>query len=435
VPEWLNSLWLRLVTLVRRHQLDRDLDDEVTFHLAMREAQLRAAGASDARTAARRRFGSVTRLVRLWEEHPGATTGAAHMSGQRWLSNRTFAAWAPGARTIDVVGGYGSYEYTVGLADDAKRLVGSTISPNLLAALAPTPTIGRLFGPRDAEAGAARVVVISEGFWRSEYAADPAVLGRPLTIEAEPYTIVGVLSSRFVFPDRRMAFWLPYRVPDVAAASDGPTPGFSALARLRPGVTPEQAEAEGTVAARSVPRPMSAELMFGKGRQVVVRARPLLGDVTGPIRPALLVLAAVGLVLLVASLDGPGAGLEEPPLRHWPAGRRRVCRGTARPAARRPGGLRASGPSRGVDRPGEHVEGGLNSTMTGLKSALRQLRRSPGFAILARRPLDHRPGRRAPGLFRRRRSRHRAALRAIRRSRLPIRRGGGWVPCVHAARG
>ena len=62
MAEWLISLRHRLRALLRRRQLEQDLDDEVTFHLAMREEQLRASGAPDARTGARRRFGSVTRI-------------------------------------------------------------------------------------------------------------------------------------------------------------------------------------------------------------------------------------------------------------------------------------------------------------------------------------------------------------------------------------
>src|SRR5512145_1585034 len=59
VEEWLSSLRLRLRALLRRRQLERDLQDEVEFHLAMREEQLRSSGAIDARREARRRFGSV----------------------------------------------------------------------------------------------------------------------------------------------------------------------------------------------------------------------------------------------------------------------------------------------------------------------------------------------------------------------------------------
>ena len=73
------------------------------------------------------------------------------------------------------------------------------------------------------------------------------------------------------------------------------------VARLKPGATVEQAAAEGTSAARSVKRPMAADLMFGKGGPVEVRARRLVDQMTLGIRPAMLVLmAAVGLVLLIA---------------------------------------------------------------------------------------------------------------------------------------
>ena len=73
------------------------------------------------------------------------------------------------------------------------------------------------------------------------------------------------------------------------------------IARLKPGLTVEQAATEGTSAARSVTRPMAAELLFGKGAPVEVRVRRLVDEMTLTVRPAMLVLmAAVGLVLLIA---------------------------------------------------------------------------------------------------------------------------------------
>jgi hypothetical protein len=76
---------------------------------------------------------------------------------------------------------------------------------------------------------------------------------------------------------------------------------FAALGRLRPGVTPAQAASEGTAAARAVPRPMAADLLFGKGQPVEVRVQPFVAATTARVRPALLVLAVgVGLVLLIA---------------------------------------------------------------------------------------------------------------------------------------
>ena len=102
------------------------------------------------------------------------------------------------------------------------------------------------------------------------------------------------------FPERRVLFWTPYLLP--RADPEGPsTRVFSAIGRLKPGISTAQAEAEGTAAARSMPRPMSTELFFGKGGPVVVHVRPLADDMTSSVGPALRVLAgAVALVLLIA---------------------------------------------------------------------------------------------------------------------------------------
>jgi hypothetical protein len=95
-------------------------------------------------------------------------------------------------------------------------------------------------------------------------------------------------------------FWIPYVILRVETAPRR-TVAFSALGRVKAGVSLAQAEAEGTSAARSMPRPMSADLFFGKGGPPVVHARPLADDLTFTVRPALQVLAAsVALVLLVA---------------------------------------------------------------------------------------------------------------------------------------
>src|SRR6185295_13802016 len=74
-------------------------------------------------------FPGADRLVRVWEEHPG---GAPATAGSRWLSNRTYYAWGERPRTIDVLGGYGSIETTIGIGDDHVRIFGSEVSPALL---------------------------------------------------------------------------------------------------------------------------------------------------------------------------------------------------------------------------------------------------------------------------------------------------------------
>jgi len=244
-------------------------------------------------------FPAADRLVRVWEEHPGGTP----ITNDRWLSNRTFWAWLDHPRTIDVLGGFGTYEYTVAIDDDSVRMFGAEGSPQLLGAVGAKVVAGRLFSDEEAEQGADRVVLVGESMWRDLLASDPHVIGRSIRIDDEPRTVVGVVAADFAFPDRRARFWLPYVVPRVSTDPklNQRTSGLSTIGRLAPGATAAQAEAEGTVAARSVPITMSTELFFGKGGPPVVHAVSLLADQTATVRPALWVLAAAAsCILLIA---------------------------------------------------------------------------------------------------------------------------------------
>ena len=240
------------------------------------------------------------RLVRLWEEHPGGQSPA----GNRWLSLRTRLAWSDRSRTIEDAGAYGSYDYLVRQPGfEPSRLHGATVSPSVFRLLRVTPAAGRFFVAGEDAAGATPAVVLSDRVWRDRFAADPAAVGRALEIDGESRTIVGIARPDLAFPNPRVQFWVPAAIP---ADADGAnrTVVFTTLGRLRPGATPGQAEAEGTAAARSVPRPPSTEFFFGatgRGGAVVVRARPLIDDMTLTVRPAILVLAGtVALVLLIA---------------------------------------------------------------------------------------------------------------------------------------
>ena len=237
------------------------------------------------------------RLVRLWEEHPGGQSPA----GNRWLSLKTRLAWRNRSLTLEDAGAYGSNDYLVqqpGL--EPSRLHGATVSPSVFRLLRVTPAIGRFFVQGEDAAGAPPAVVLSDRLWRERFAADPATVGRTLQIDGERRTIVGIARPDLAFPNPRVLFWIPAAIPADAAEANR-TVVYTTLGRLRPGATPEQAEAEGTAAARSMARPPSTDFFFGHGGAVVVRARRLVDDLTLTVRPAILVLAsAVGLVLLIA---------------------------------------------------------------------------------------------------------------------------------------
>ena len=237
------------------------------------------------------------RLVRLWEEHPGGQSPA----GNRWLSLKTRLAWLDRSLTLEDAGAYGSYDYLVRQPGfEPSRLSGATVSPSVFRLLRVTPAIGRFFIDGEDAAGAPPAVVVSDRMWRARFAANPTAVGGTLEIDGVRRTIVGVARPDLAFPNPRVLFWIPAVIPGDAGEANR-TVVFTTLGRLRAGVAPEQAEAEGTAAARSVPRPPSTDFFFGHGGAVVVRARPLVEDLTLTVRPAMLVLAsAVALVLLIS---------------------------------------------------------------------------------------------------------------------------------------
>jgi hypothetical protein len=163
------------------------------------------------------------------------------------------------------------------------------------------PAAGRFFLSEEAVDGAPCVTVLSHALWRSRFGASPAAVGRSMVIEGNPCQVVGVAPAGFDFPVPGTSFWLPYVINPPVPSAQGGIEIFAALGRLRPGTTPAQAASEGTAAARAVPRPMAADLLFGKGQPVEVRVQPFVAATTARVRPALLVLAVgVGLVLLIA---------------------------------------------------------------------------------------------------------------------------------------
>jgi predicted permease len=164
--------------------------------------------------------------------------------------------------------------------------------------------VGRLFEKKDYDPGIADLVVLSDGFWRRRFGGDPAVIGKPLRIDDDLCTIVGVLPPGFRHPGRVIETDV-----DVWAPSGWLGPPFQgpnrrayflqgALARLKPGVTPAAAQARLDAVAAELRREYASDYPEADGWEP--RLVALQDDLVGGVRPALVVLlAAVGLVLLI----------------------------------------------------------------------------------------------------------------------------------------
>jgi predicted permease len=193
-------------------------------------------------------------------------------------------------------------------AKQPERLELLVTSPNYFSMLGASPQIGRLFGPQDFALGFAEAIVISDSLWRRAYGGDPKVLGRSLRLDNDAYTIVGVLPPGFRHPGPTVARDVEVFSTAGFAANPAPKPARNvrfipvAIARLKPGITLEQAEAKLDVMSAQVRKDFASDYPSGSTR--TVRILPLQESLVGNARPTLLVLmGAVILVILIASVN------------------------------------------------------------------------------------------------------------------------------------
>ncbi len=204
--------------------------------------------------------------------------------------------------------------------DGVVTLSGAAVSPGMFPLLRAAPRLGRLFTEDEAREGADRVVLLSHRVWTNRFSSDPDIVGTPLELDGDPYTVVGVLAEGFYFPNPDGEFWTPLVVPPFAppAAAVAGQPrmvvliAFNGLGRLAPGVSPEQAATE--VRTRLQAGSPSFGLPAGAARAAAdalgrreARVVPLLEEMVGAYRPALTALtAATALVLLIACINVAG---------------------------------------------------------------------------------------------------------------------------------
>src|SRR5207237_3555197 len=112
------------------------------------------------------------------------------------------------------------------------------------------PQLGRTFLPEEDVPGANHVVVLSYGLWQRRFGSDPGIVGRSITLNGEGHTVVGVMPADFQFLSEDVSMWVPIAFTQQQAANRG-NHYLKVVARLKPGMTVERAQAEmSTVAAR-----------------------------------------------------------------------------------------------------------------------------------------------------------------------------------------
>ncbi len=230
-------------------------------------------------------FHEADRLVSLSHHTPLAGGGANH-------GPTTYLTYREHQRAFEAIGAWDPAEVSITGHGDPERPQALLVSASTLPLLRVRPALGRLFSAEDDTPGNPLRTVLTHGYWQRRFGGADDIVGRSLVIDGQPAEVIGVLPPSFTFLRTRPDLLLPMPLP--ATPPDGVSFGFQALARLKPGVTLVQANAD--VGRLITLLPPSFEWL-----ELGPDVRPLAVDVIGSVGEILwILLAAVGVVLLIA---------------------------------------------------------------------------------------------------------------------------------------
>jgi putative ABC transport system permease protein len=225
---------------------------------------------------------------------------------QNLVFSDVYAGWRTQNHVFEGTAAYSaSAEYTLTGAGSPQRLRGGRVTASFLEVLGVAPQVGRNFLPEEDRPGGSNAVLLSDGVWRSNFGADPGVVGRAIALDDTPYTVVGVLPRNFEFLDNNPAELLvPFQLSESSIQNSNGhvmirVQSLSVIGRLRAGATVGNVVTELTAINKRVMENLPGNLKgLGEGQ---VQAFLLHDHEVGNVRPALLLLlGAVGFVLLIA---------------------------------------------------------------------------------------------------------------------------------------
>ena len=244
-------------------------------------------------------FAAPDRIVRVWNANPTDRIEQGPYSEPDFLDLRATSKLA------ESIGGFFFVEQQSGVdltgSGTPERLSAALVTPGFFETLRPRPLLGRVLVEEEHRTGSGRSVVIGYGLWQRRFGGDARILNRTITLSGEPYTVVGIMRPEFTYPaSQALDAWIPlsYFGPDYIGRARGAR-FLSMLARLKPGVTPEQfrTEAAGIAARLAHTYPDNPSWDHAT-------VQPIRDSIVGEVRRPLIVLvAAVALVLLITCVN------------------------------------------------------------------------------------------------------------------------------------
>ena len=211
------------------------------------------------------------------------------------MSGPNFIDIAKGATTLENAAAIATGRVILTGEGEPTRLAIANVSASLFNALRVAPALGRTFNANENTPGSTNVVILSHALWQQRFGSDPGVIGRRIQIDGEPKEVVGVMPAGFAYPSDRQA-WMPLEYDGDFVSRQRGAWYLNVVARLKPGVTPQQSAAEVETLGRQLARQYPND-----DSEIGMTTYPLLEDLVGDIRRAVLILlGAVGFVLLIA---------------------------------------------------------------------------------------------------------------------------------------
>lgn len=238
------------------------------------------------------------RIVNLWQTNTAwrdAESAFLRAFAERFpASYPVYEDWRTLSQAFSAVGAYDEEEMTATGGDRPERLRAVRASAGVFDALAVDPALGRTFTPEEDRIGGPALAVLSHGLWFRRFGGDRSVIGDVVTLDGQPFTIVGVMPEGFYFPEPEHELWVTFG--EGARRRGRGSQFLRSVARLRPGVDLAAAQRDLAAVTRRI-QEAYPEAQADLGARLV----PRLDEVVGHVRTSLFILlAAAGLVLVVA---------------------------------------------------------------------------------------------------------------------------------------
>jgi predicted permease len=217
------------------------------------------------------------------------------------------------SHVFESLAGFRAWTYELSGKGEPERVAANRAGSDLFRTLGVQPTIGRSFTAEEEWAGHP-VAVLSHGIWQRLFGGDRSVIGKTVSLDRQPYTIIGVMPQGFVFPLAGMSqgnavdLWVPLALSKEELDDFGDNFSFGVVGKLKPGVGPTQANADLQLVARGILEmyaQWARDAHFPLGDfELGLVCESLTENVRGPVRPSLLLLlGAVGFALLIACVN------------------------------------------------------------------------------------------------------------------------------------